>query len=176
MQTSPGGFVRTMEQAEIDTETLKLRSKGWTYRQIANHMGIEPSTAFYRCQRALAEIPAETADEYRRLELEKLDAQEQKANEVLAREHVFVSQGGKVVYDGPEKLLDSGPILQAINTLLKIGERRSRLLGLDAPVKQSVEVITYDGNSIEARVAELRSALGQLGSEPVSVDGRTIEA
>ena len=175
-QNSPSGFVRTEDQAQIDVEALRLRSTGMTYRQIGALQGVEGTTARLRCLRALNEISQDTADEYRRLELEKLDAQEQKANEVLAKDHVYVSQSGKVIYDGTEKLLDSGPILQAINTLLKIGERRSRLLGLDAPVKQSVEVVTYDGNSIEARVAELRSALGQLGGESLPVDGRISEA
>lgn len=172
-QTSPGGFVRTEEQAILDADALKLRSAGLTYRQIGTRLGVEGSTARDRCLRALNAITQDAADEYRKLELERLDILEQSANDVLMTQHVFVSQGGKIVYDGDVKLIDHGPTLQAIGTLLRVQERRSKLLGLDAPVKQSVEVVTYDGNSIEARVAELRSALGQLGGESVSVDGRT---
>lgn len=174
-QTSPAGFIRTEEQAQLDADALRLRSKGLTYRQIGSQMGVEGSTARDRCIRALNAITQDAADEYRKLELERLDALEQRANEVLTALHVFVSQGGKIVYDGAEKLIDHGPTLQAIGSLLRIQERRSKLLGLDAPVKQSVEVVNYDGNSIEARVAELRNALGQLGSESVSLVGRTSE-
>jgi hypothetical protein len=39
-----------------------------------------------------------------------------------------------------EPLTDNKPVLDALNTLLKIAERRAKLLGLDAPVKKQVEV------------------------------------
>ena len=64
-QTSPGGFIRTEEQAHLDTEALKLRSLGWSYQRIADSIGTTKATAYNRCQRALAAIPAEAVDEYR---------------------------------------------------------------------------------------------------------------
>lgn len=46
---------------------------------------------------------------------------------------------------GREPLQDNKPVLDALNVLLKIAERRSRLLGLDAPVKKQVDVTTSGG-------------------------------
>ena len=73
-QNSRGGFVRTEEQALIDTEALRLRSQGMGYREIALAQGVDTSTAHRRVSRALGEIPQTIADEYRALELSRLDA------------------------------------------------------------------------------------------------------
>ena len=48
--------VRTEEQARIDTEALKLRSRGFTYQQIADSAGCSKSIAFDRVKRALGDI------------------------------------------------------------------------------------------------------------------------
>ena len=109
------------------------------------------------------------------IEVEKLDAIERKYLEIARKHHVFVSQGGKVVYDGDVKLEDDGPAMQAMSGLLKVAERRAKLLGLDAPVKAQVEVVNYDADSIEYRVLELRRALESTGGEPIPLDGRTSE-
>jgi hypothetical protein len=148
---------RTEEQAYIDTAALKLRSLGYTYQRIADQTGCSKQTAYARVQRALNAIPAEAAEEYRKLEGERLDA---------------------LLEVSMAKALDPAGkgFLFAVDRCIALMDRRAKLFGLDAPVKQSVEVVTYDGNSIEARVAELRSALGQLGGESVPVDGRTSEA
>jgi len=61
-QTSPGGFIRTEEQAILDTEALKLRSNGLTYQKVADYLGVSKSTAFERVQRALAAIPREAVE------------------------------------------------------------------------------------------------------------------
>lgn len=39
-----------------------------------------------------------------------------------------------------EPLVDNKPVLDALTVLLKIAERRSKLLGLDAPVKKQIDV------------------------------------
>ncbi len=54
-----------------------------------------------------------------------------------------------------EPLRDRAPVLAAIDRLLKIEERRAKLLGLDAPVR--AELITID--AIEAEVARLAAEL-----------------
>ena len=82
-----------------------------------------------------------------------------------------VNDDGKVVYDGDVKLEDDGPAMQAMAGLLRVSERRSRLLGLDAPAKSQVEVVNYDAGSVEARVSELRAALEQFGRQPIPLDG-----
>jgi hypothetical protein len=55
-----------------------------------------------------------------------------------------------------------GKVLQgdnaSITNLLRIMERRAKLLGLDVPVRQQVEVINYDATSIESELARIYAA------------------
>lgn len=167
-------MARTVEQAQIDAETLRLRSNGWSYRRIAAEtkgtpLACSPKVALERCRRALRDVAVEAVEEHRALELERLDNMTAAANEIAAKHHVYVSASGKVVYDGDERLRDDGPVLAAINTLIRISERRAKLLGLDAPARAQVEVVTYDAGSIDARIAEIRSAIGHPRGEPVPV-------
>ena len=158
-----GRIVRTPEQIARDHEAAQLRSHSFTFQQIGDRFGVNASGAYKMVQRAIADIPRGNTIELVALELEKLDAIERKYLEIAAKHHVFVSQGGKVVYDGDVKLEDDGPAMQAMAGLLRVSERRSRLLGLDAPAKSQVEVVNYDAGSVEARVSELRAALEQFG-------------
>jgi hypothetical protein len=80
---------------------------------------------------------------------------------VLRREHVLVS-GGWVVKQDRELVLGEGPVLAAIDGLLKIAQRWIRLLGLDAVVTSYVEVITVD--VIEVEITRLEAELA--GSDP----------
>jgi hypothetical protein len=59
-----------------------------------------------------------------------------------------------------EPLTDNKPVLDALTVLLKIAERRAKLLGLDAPVKKQVEVTTGVGvdERIELVLAQLAIA------------------
>ena len=120
---------RTEEQALIDTEALKYRSRGYTYQQIADTMGCSKPTAFARVKRALAAIPAEAVDEYRRLEGERLD------NLLAIATHQAMTKKS----------------LFAIDRCLAIMDRRAKLLGLDAPIR--TEVITLD--YIQAEIQRL---------------------
>ena len=145
-----GEFVRTLDQVELDIEALKLRSLGWTYQKIGDNQGVSKAAAYQRVQRALAAVPSDAVEEHRKLMGEQIDA-------LL-----------EVAFD---QALTGKRSLFAIDRCIMLMERKARLHGLDAPSKQQVEVVNYDGNSIEARVAELRSALGHVGSEPIPLDG-----
>lgn len=154
-----GDFVATPETAARDAEAARLRGQGMGYQAIADQLGISLSTAHEAVQRALRAIRAEGAAEARQLELERLDRLYEAAVRVLERDHITVSQGriirtrvldddGEPIIDGYEDsgkpiyrerdLLDDGPTLKAVETLLKIQQRRAALLGLDAPVKADV--------------------------------------
>lgn len=154
-----GRFDRDPETAKRDAEAARFRGRGWTYQRIADELRVSRQTAYDAVQRALQDTLAEPAAEARTLELERLDEMHVAVLAVLEREHVTVSQG-KVVRrrvgvevggDGEPKLdddgkqipiyedvLDDAPVLQAVDRLLRIQERRSRLLGLDAPQKQEI--------------------------------------
>ena len=61
-----------------------------------------------------------------------------------------------------EPLTDNKPVLDAIIALLKIAERRAKLLGLDAPVKKQIEVST--GVGVDDRIAAVFGQLAQLAA------------
>jgi hypothetical protein len=112
------------------------------------------ASAYEAVQRGLADAIQEPADEVRRLELERLDEYARHALRVLATPHLLVSQGIAVVHPVTEEpLADDGPVLAALDRLIKISERRAKLLGLDAPARSRVEVITED--AVDAELAEL---------------------
>jgi hypothetical protein len=136
-QNSRGGFVRTEEQALIDTEALRLRSQGMGYREIALAQGVDTSTAHRRVSRALGEIPQTIADEYRALELSRLDALQVAIWETAL--------------EGDYK---------AIRAVLDIMTKRSKLLGLDL-VRTSTGTLDYTLQEIQDEIAKLERELGE---------------
>ena len=143
---------RTEEQAHIDTEALKLRSRGFTYQQIADSVGCSKPTAYARVKRALGDIPREVAEEYRALECERLDA---------------------LLAVATHQALTGKRSLFAIDRCLMIMDRRAKLLGLDAPTKHEVITLDYIQAEImrlEAEVArdDNRATAGESEETPVS--------
>jgi hypothetical protein len=141
------------EVAERRATAMRLKAAGKTLDEImAEVPGYRSRAAVSQdISRALQQRvrdEGEAADELRALELERLDALYKAAWEVLERPHLTVSHG-KVVKltrpDGTEMTLrDDAPTLQAIDRLLRIAERRAKLLGLDSPVKLETRgVLTF---------------------------------
>ncbi len=105
--------ILTGRQREIDA--LELRKSGATYSSIAKAMGISLSGAADAVKRALARLnerSLEGADELRRLELERLDR-------MLLAMYPQATRGNQ----------------GSVDRVLRIMERRARLLGLDAPIR-----------------------------------------
>lgn len=146
--------------AERRRQAVALRLSGHSWDSIAAQLGYAGKAAAHKdVTRALAanrtEL-AETVDDMRQAELERLDELTREAWAVMRREHVTVSHGrvvrkqvgwevdenGKRLFNDEgepipvwEDLLDDAPVLQAIDRLVKISHRRAALLGLDAPVR-----------------------------------------
>jgi hypothetical protein len=96
-------------------EAVDLRVEGKTYREIGQELGVTPTRARQLVSEALAALQkdtAESAEELRRLELDRLDQLQSGLWEEAA--------GGN---------------LKAVGAALKIMERRARLVGLDAPTR-----------------------------------------
>jgi hypothetical protein len=179
---SNGKFTRTIDHAAQDAAAAGLRARGATYDAIAIELGYCDRHAARRAvERALVATVTEPAAEVRQLELARLDEMYRAALAVLERQHLTVSHGkvvhtggvpviddrGNVTWVGGEPLLDDAPVLQAIDRMIRIMERRAKLLGLDAPTK--VEVITLD--AIEAEIRRLNDELGESdGVDLGSVD------
>lgn len=128
----------TPEILEKEAEVLKLRRGGLTFDMIAERVGYkDPSGAHAAYVRACKRIIASDVEELRKVEADRLDmAQAALWSKVL--------QG-----DVP-----------AVNSFLRIMERRAKLFGLDMPIRQQVEVTTFEGGSeLDREVARLAQLL-----------------
>jgi hypothetical protein len=107
-----------IEAKERAGTALRLRKEGRTYAEIAELAGYNTiSAAFDAVRREMARVTKEPAAELIQLEAERLDT--------LFRAHYRAAVAGDV---------------KATLTCLKIMERRARLLGLDAPLKQDLSM------------------------------------
>lgn len=159
-----GRFHRTADSAQRDAQACAMRARNHTYQEISDALGYGDRANAYRAvQQALAAIPAEAVEELRRLHMARLDYLATQALAVLERDHLTISQGGKIVTDDEGRpILDDGPTLAALDRLLRIQERQAKLMGLDAPSRH--EVMTLD--SLDARIAELTAQLGGAPPAP----------
>ncbi|HEV7979833.1 hypothetical protein [Amycolatopsis sp.] len=134
-----------IEVARRRAEAIKLRSQGLTWQQVADELGYASRGAACTDVTRALEIEREelaiTVDMHRTVQIECLDAFTRAAWKVLKADHVTVSHGKVVLHPETGKpLLDDGPKLAAIDRLLRIEERRARLLGLDVSVKQALDL------------------------------------
>jgi hypothetical protein len=86
---------------------------------------------------------------------------------VLGRTHYYVQGGKVVIYDGAP-LRDDGPTLAAIGQLVRLGESRRRLLGLDAPAKVDMKLslqAAWARATPEERDAVVAAELAELQAE-----------
>jgi hypothetical protein len=63
--------------------------------------------------------------------------------------------------------------LRAADFVLRVIDKRAKLLGLDAPIKVQAEVVTYDGSDLDAEV-ERFARLIEAGTLTASTDIATI--
>lgn len=97
--------------------------------------------------------------------LPRLDRLEEVALGVLEKHHITVNNGRVIMLDG-EPLADYGPVLAAVDRLVKIeGERAKnaeqlrKLYGLDAPtrVEATVTEVTQQDVELQELVAEMKA-------------------
>ena len=144
------------ELVEKEIRVLELRRAGLTWQSISEQTGYAEATGAYAAyKRAIKRVMAEPVEEVRTQELDRLDRMQ-------------VAVWNRAL-KGDDK---------AINTVLRLMERRARLLGLDAAQRVQAEVITYDGSGdidrdIE-RIIQVIQSVDQGG--PLSLEGGTGES
>lgn len=156
-----GRFAQTLKGVERDREACRLRARRKTYQQISDALSYGGAQNAQRAvKRTLAAIPRDAGEELIQLELDQLDMLTAAVLEVLEANHYVVSQG-RLIYmqEGAPPLTDDSPVLHAVDRLLKIQERRSKLLGLDVPTRTRVEVITE--STVDAAIAELEAQIDE---------------
>lgn len=169
-----GQFVKSVESVERDAEALRLKGRGVSLQRISDQLGYGDKGNVSRAvTRAVAAVQAPAVREYVEQQLDTLDDLTRAALAVLEREHVMISDG-RIVYDGPRPpdgevdtrpaVTDDGPVLAAIDRMLRIADRRSRLLGLDTPTK-SEATVSVDVSSEVAALVE-RARVARAGEGP----------
>lgn len=129
---------------------------GMTNEQLAEKYGVSIRTVFRRLEGFFPEKPAITLEAHRQRETDKLDMLEEEALKLLNKTHLVVDKGAVVFYNR-EPLEDSAPKFKAIDTLLKIAERRAKLHGIDSPVRAE---ITHN-SGVEIQVTELQQLVDE---------------
>jgi hypothetical protein len=161
---------RTPDQVIQDNKAVELRRRHLTFDQIAVELGMKNRTsAYHAVKRGLADTVQESNDEVRQQEADRLDELARRVLRVIVTPHYKVS-GRFVVKDADGKpLIDDQPVLNGVNTLLKIMERRAELLGLNAVVK--VEVITTGmiDNEIARLTNELAARAGRRAGQEMPI-------
>lgn len=109
---------------ENQVKALELRKGGASYSMIASALGVTLSTAFRYVMKSIRELEEEAreqASELRRMELERLDS---------------------IQFE----LWPHREDPQVASALLRLMDRRSKLLGLDAPTKSAITDV--EGNDL----------------------------
>lgn len=168
-----GRFVRSLATAERDAKMADMRGRGMSYRQIAAELGVGVSTARDGVERCMAATVGESGEVARAVEAEKLDAMERRALVILENPHPLVQQGRIVreiigqeydeeadrwrpIYGDP--LPDLSIELRAFEMLLKVADRRAKLMGHDAATKINVQGgDPYEVHTLKEKIREYRS-------------------
>jgi hypothetical protein len=144
-------YETTINSAQRDAAAAKLRAEGKTYDAIAEALNFNDRSAARKgVQRALVAVVQEAGDELRALEVERMNRLLDTAWQIMERPH-YAHSAGRLILMDDEPVLDDAPSLMAMDRILKIMERRAKLLGLDAPVRH--EVLTID--AIDQELARL---------------------
>lgn len=140
--------------AERRAEACRLARDGVPWQEIADRLGYASRGAAYTdVMRQLRKTEAELKDlvnDRRAMEDARLDEALAVVKRVMNTRHV-VTNGGIVVRDRDtdEPLEDHGPLLAAVDRLIKIGERRARIYGTDAPMKADIDMTS----TVEYKIA-----------------------
>lgn len=137
------------ETIEKERRVLELRLARYRWQDIATNVGYASAgAAFNAYKRALIRTLQEPAEEIRQQERERLD----RIDNALYQRAITGD-------------------LPAIHALLKVMDRRAKLLGLDEiKIKQDIN-ITEGGNDFDERVKELAYLVAQNRTDTSGLDG-----
>ena len=144
---------RRIEAQEKRRKAVELRRAGVSYAQIAAQLDMARSSVHKTVSKALAELQADLDDQARLLQAQEADR----------LDHLQVKLWAKAL----------GGDVAAIDKVLKLMERRARLLGLDQPQKvgptspdgqQAYDPHRMSAEERSARIAELERK--RRGAEP----------
>jgi hypothetical protein len=125
------------------TQAIALRVKGYSFREIAKELEISVGQAHHDVRSAMVEFDDQAAADVeleRKTQSKRLESALRSVSEVLAAD-VYDSDGN----------VDHELKLKAIDRIVKLEERRSKLLGLDMPTKTEIDArVATDATPAEA--------------------------
>lgn len=172
------GEKRSKAQKLKDRETIsRLRLRGRTLDQIAAEVGLSTMTVRRELkalvgewqQNAAEDIAAVKARELRRLDEIETEAWAEWERSKKDWEKRMVEKGGGEGGKDKSKIEKGGQCgdPRYLNVLIGIGERRAKILGMDAPQKIAPtdptgerEYSKYSDDELNARIAELTAKVG----------------
>lgn len=162
---------RTVARAERDAEAARLRSQGYSYRQIGGMLGIDHSTAADAVSRALRAVPIESVGELRRLESARLDAMEQELDKIIASPPHIVAASGQITAQP-----DLRVAVLAVDSKIRLSARRAKLNGLDAPTRtiRETQADAALNDQIRAALARIQ-AMAEAARPPAVLPAGVID-
>lgn len=144
-------------------QCYELRLRGLTIRQIAERVGIAPTTVHGDLRAEIKNRLDPLKDQYLQYELDRLDHMQQAALLVLENPGTVVvvpvsdvdEEGKPTVRMVNHVIVDDRKILGAIDRLVRISESRRKLVGLDAPVKVQADVQVTETTQEDLELQEL---------------------
>lgn len=158
-----------------------MRVAGVPVSVIARELGVSESIVYndvHRSMRARTAELDEAAAELRALEVEKLDTMERRAWGAVHREHLHIAASGKVALhpETEEPLPDDGATLAAIDRLVKISERRCRMLGLDAVRATTIAVSAVPSVEVNREIARVFRELIASAESALEISAESAES
>ncbi|UYP17739.1 hypothetical protein OED52_13765 [Rhodococcus sp. Z13] len=136
-------------------KALELRRQGYQWQEIAEEVGYaDRASAYNAARRLLDRTEFEAVEEYRALEADRLDQ--------LHR--VQLGHLLSLPKTGDPSVVSAAS--SAVSSLVRISDRRSKLLGLDAPVRVSVGASDVDFAAEASRLMRDLAAAGALEAAP----------
>lgn len=147
----------TVLSAHREVLAARLRAYGYSFADIAVRCGYEDSrAAMSAVLRSLNDLPRESVDELRHQELDRLDRLQVIA---WARLRKLTSGDGLKRVGGSRR----SDALDPIPVILKIMERRAKLMGLDAP--QQYRILDEEIERLSALTGKPKADILAMASE-----------
>jgi hypothetical protein len=142
---------------ERDAKMYLRHTNNIPHDAIAAEFGVSLATVATGIRRAIQDTFRLSAEEERQVVDDRLLYLERRLRVMASNKHYRVSVSGKVVVDPMtgEPLLDDEPEYRALMAISKIEGQRSKLLGLDMPVRHRVEITDKMDEEIEKLAMEL---------------------
>ena len=110
-----------VEAAFHQSLAMRLRTRGYTYQEIAEKIGVaNPQVAYNLVMRGVRSVRLDSAEQMRDIELGRYDELTKIAWRAI---------------EAADKRRDFKSIASILNSITRLSDRRAKLMGLDAPVK-----------------------------------------